>query len=234
MVAIRKTLKGSANSKLKDGLLKCVIRSLLCKSPRTMGLWIFLVGTVYFQILSSTRILNNNDNRSITNASNSELSACLLVMDDNHFLVEWLAYHYHSANLRKLVLAIDPKSQTMPLEILGRWKDKMDITIWRNDDDYIASKDFESTKKDIARTFKETSPTLIEHRARQRIFYTQCLRTIKQDSMQSSSSSQWTMLVDVDEFVKVNYQDTQVNWHPTTTQGLALRCRALQRQRRVR
>src|SRR3569832_1678776 len=23
------------------------------------------------------------------------MSACLLVMDDNHWLIEWLAYHYH-------------------------------------------------------------------------------------------------------------------------------------------
>lgn len=208
MVTIRTSLRRSANDDTcQKRCFKCVIRSLLCQTPRTLVVWVFLLAGVYRQILRSTEIIATSKNNNNYYAVNNPLSACLLVMDDNHFLIEWLAYHYHSANLRKLVVAIDPKSQTLPLEILGRWKDKMDITVWK-DQDYISPNDLESTKKDIARTFTETSPTLIEHRARQRIFYTQCLRTLKQESNKSSSSSsQWTMLVDVDEFVKVNYQD---------------------------
>lgn len=48
-------------------------------------------------------------------------AACLLVMDDNHRLIEWLAYHYHTLPLRYLVIAVDPRSQTQPDKILQRW-----------------------------------------------------------------------------------------------------------------
>jgi hypothetical protein len=60
--------------------------------------------------------------------SEDDFSACLLVMDDNHYLIEWLAYHYHALNLQNLILVTDPNSQTSPTAILERWKDLMDIT----------------------------------------------------------------------------------------------------------
>jgi len=143
------------------------------------------------------------------------VSACLLVMDDNHFLTEWIAYHYHSLGLRRLVLAIDPKSQTSPLEILGRWKDKITITVWTADGDYSTPTGFSLMKEAIQRTFRETTPSLIEHRARQRLFYTSCLRFLKKESdlsyfnnnnHQINKQPAWTLLIDVDEFVRVNYQ----------------------------
>lgn len=34
----------------------------------------------------------------------STFSSCLLVMDDNHRLTEWLAYHYHVLPLRYMVV----------------------------------------------------------------------------------------------------------------------------------
>jgi hypothetical protein len=34
----------------------------------------------------------------------SAFSSCLLVMDDNHRLTEWLAYHYHVLPLRYMVV----------------------------------------------------------------------------------------------------------------------------------
>jgi hypothetical protein len=149
------------------------------------------------------------------------VAACLLIMDDNHFLVEWMAYHYHAAGLRKLVVAIDPKSTTSPLEILSRWRDKIDITVWKSDDDYITRKEFLAEYQRVTLFFSVTSPSLVEHRARQRVFYTQCLRKIKNDSdnrdnkaaaaVPSQSRSAWTMLVDVDEFVKVHY-DVANEW----------------------
>jgi len=43
-------------------------------------------------------------------------------MDDNHLLIEWLAYHYHALPLRNLVLAVDPRSRTTPDDVLARWK----------------------------------------------------------------------------------------------------------------
>ena len=53
-----------------------------------------------------------------------------MLMDDNHFLIEWLAYHYHVMPLRRLIVLVDPNSKTTPEPILNRWRDRMDITIW--------------------------------------------------------------------------------------------------------
>ena len=39
---------------------------------------------------------------------NEGFSSCLLIMDDNHYLIEWLAYHYHVLPLRRLIVATDP------------------------------------------------------------------------------------------------------------------------------
>jgi hypothetical protein len=38
----------------------------------------------------------------------STFSSCLLVMDDNHRLTEWLAYHYHVLPLRYMVVGTLP------------------------------------------------------------------------------------------------------------------------------
>jgi hypothetical protein len=167
---------------------------------------------------------HNNNNNNAASGQNSQnetdkgtVAACLLVMDDNHFLVEWIAYHYHAVGLRKLVVAIDPKSTTSPLEILGRWKHKIQITVWTSDGDYIdiENGEFEAARNAVQKTFRETTPSLIDHRARQRLFYTHCLRFLKNDndndserrsSQSQSQSALWTMLVDVDEFVRFNYR----------------------------
>lgn len=42
-------------------------------------------------------------------------------MDDNHPLIEWIAYHYYTLKLRYLVVAVDSNSKTTPDEILQRW-----------------------------------------------------------------------------------------------------------------
>jgi hypothetical protein len=58
------------------------------------------------------------------------VAAALLIKDDNHWLIEWLAYHYHVLPLRHLVVTIDPDSKTSPRKILDRWKGLMRIDIW--------------------------------------------------------------------------------------------------------
>jgi len=50
-------------------------------------------------------------------------SACILWMDDNHRLEEWLAYHYYLLKLRYVVINIDPSSKTSPNAIIDRWND---------------------------------------------------------------------------------------------------------------
>ena len=57
-------------------------------------------------------------------------AACLLIMDDNHFLIEWLAFHYYVLRLRYLIVAVDARSTTSPDAVLRRWKGRMSVEIW--------------------------------------------------------------------------------------------------------
>jgi hypothetical protein len=65
-------------------------------------------------------------------------SACLLVKDDNDILNEWIAYHYHTLQLRTLIVATDPSSTTSPSSILQKWNTSTDLSIqeW-TDNDYM-------------------------------------------------------------------------------------------------
>ena len=62
-------------------------------------------------------------------APNATVSACLLIKDDNDILPEWLAYHYHTMNLRNLIVAVDPSSSELPSEILQKWRLLTDLKI---------------------------------------------------------------------------------------------------------
>jgi len=172
---------------------------------------------------SKSQQLNHNINNSHNhNDDKDSISACLLIMDDNHFLTEWIAYHYFVAQLRRLIIAIDPKSLTSPLPILNRWKHKINITVWTSDMEYMDinsnHNEFDIAKMKIKREFSETTPELIEHRARQRLFYTHCLRDLKQQQ-----PSSWTMLIDVDEFVRVNYKKAKVRKKNITNTNIKMK-----------
>jgi hypothetical protein len=41
-------------------------------------------------------------------------SACLMLKDQNKILPEWLAYHYEVLPLRRLIIGVDPFSETSP------------------------------------------------------------------------------------------------------------------------
>lgn len=134
-------------------------------------------------------------------------AGCLLIMDDNHFLIEWLAYHYHVVHLRRLIIAVDPRSQTLPDEIVKRWKDYMNISVWYDYNDYNLSNQSaiqaaEERVQIVLRNAKEPyNYDLIQHRARQRLFYSQCMM----EHQQSSTNRGWTLFLDTDEFVSINY-----------------------------
>jgi hypothetical protein len=69
---------------------------------------------------------------------NATFSACLLIKDDNAILSEWIAYHYHTVNLRHLVVAVDPSSTELPASILNRWRQNTDLKVnYWNDTDYM-------------------------------------------------------------------------------------------------
>jgi len=123
-------------------------------------------------------------------------------MDDNHFLIEWLAYHHHVLPLRQVIIAVDPKSKTYPDHILQRWRDQgMEIRQW-SDRDYMSQQEQSEGEFAVERYFKplNLSYDLIKHRARQRLFYYKCMKKLKEDGRD------WTLLIDSDEFLLVNYQ----------------------------
>jgi hypothetical protein len=64
----------------------------------------------------------------------------------------------------------------------------------------MTSQEFQDTQRDVEQYFSRVTPELIQHRARQRLFYTKCLRHLKQ------GNASWTLLLDTDEFVRLNYQ----------------------------
>jgi hypothetical protein len=134
---------------------------------------------------------------------NTTFSACLLVMDDNHRLTEWMAYHYHVLPLRTMIVAIDPRSQYAPTRIFNEWRKRgVAITEWTDADFWIANlrtlSDDESiqTKRD-------------RHRGRQKFFYKQCLIQMKQ------LNRTWVSLHDSDEYLVYNHpsgEDAFRNW----------------------
>ena len=121
-------------------------------------------------------------------------AACILIKDDNHWLTEWLAYHYHTMPLRYLIVAVDPGSKTTPRPILKRWSDAklMNIFVW-NDTKFMPTK-----IKAKAAAF-DNNTELMYHRVRQNNFYFKCMRTFKQ------RNRAWLMLVDTDEYIVTNY-----------------------------
>lgn len=142
--------------------------------------------------------------------SNATLSSCLLLYDDNHFLTEWLAFHYQTLPLRRLIVATDPRSRTSPSVILQRWKPFINITEWK-DYDYFPL----SYRRSIvlSRRILNTSDKLVTmHRYRQRFFYLECMRQLRREhanQMKSSPNSKrhsrnWVTFIDVDEFLFPN------------------------------
>ena len=130
---------------------------------------------------ATTSTTSSGSSSSSSSSMPLEFSACLLIMDDNHWLVEWIAYHYHMMPLRNLVVLPDPSSKTSPKPILDRWKGRMDIELWN--DAYIGhAKGLNDTDGDA-------------HNWRQSRLYQTCLKHFK------SKGKSWVMLTDTDEFL---------------------------------
>jgi len=114
----------------------------------------------------------------------------MLAMDDNHWLIEWLAYHYHVLPLRDLIMVRDPRSRTSSDHILARWQDRIKIDLW-NDDDFIP--------KWVVRKHRAGGITdALLHRYRQQFFYAACLKEFK------NREKSWVLLTDTDEFIRPN------------------------------
>lgn len=125
-------------------------------------------------------------------------SACLLIMDDNHWLSEWLAYHYFVLPLRHVILVRDPRSQTSPYEILERWKGRITFEEM-TDEQFIPSrlrKRLNTTE--AVKLGNSHNPLVLLHRYRQQFFVMSCLKRLKQ------LGKTWVLLTDSDEFIRPN------------------------------
>jgi hypothetical protein len=125
-------------------------------------------------------------------------AGCLLVMDDNHRLMEWLAYHYHVLPLRQLIVAVDPRSEMSPTHIFNRWRRYgIHITEWGDGDFWIQKNG--QTLRDLPSnaTFQMKRD---RHRGRQKYFYKKCLIELKKQGRT------WVTLHDSDEYIVYNHK----------------------------
>ena len=127
---------------------------------------------------------------------------CLLVMDDNHRLIEWMAYHYHVLPLRYMIVTVDPRSQTSPEWIWNRYRQLgvyietwHDSDFWRSSSKPIPANATLQLKRD-------------RHRGRQKFFYRQCLIALKK------ANRTWVALHDSDEYLLYNHKggDGYADW----------------------
>jgi Glycosyl transferase family 2 len=127
----------------------------------------------------------------------------MLVRDDNDILPEWLAYHYHTLRMRRLIVAVDPHSETSPSAVLDPWKDLMEIDIW-TDDMYMdkafldtgmpPKKHFEQITK-FGAISEEQNLAINAHRYRQKYFLGQCFQQFQKEGRAL------TMHIDTDEYI---------------------------------
>ena len=160
--------------------------------------------------VSAPRLLPVRAAKQSTSSSVSQpvdgMAACLLIKDDNHLLIEWIAYHYLTLPLKYLVIAVDPDSFTSPLPIINRWNNSKDLDIeimlW-NDEDYMNKTHLATRLNKRINAFQNSSIKEEEfiklHRERQASFLPQCSMYHK------SKNRTWVAHIDTDEYIVFNY-----------------------------
>jgi hypothetical protein len=126
----------------------------------------------------------------------NSFGGCLIWMDDNHYLNEWLAFHYHTLPLRRLIVGIDPRSETTPTEILDRYRHRglMKITEWREED--FMPPHLIGMHHHVQESNAEGLKELYINRQSQ--FMLRCMAWLKHENMT------WTAMTDVDEYILPN------------------------------
>ncbi len=167
-----------------------------------------------------------------TSVTATNISICLLIKDDNDILNEWIAYHYHLWNLRQLIVAVDPSSNTSPQHLLEQWHMDfgLDYQLWNDKrfmPDFFLQKRYDLVPRMIKfedknatkwkdsheQSTKELQIKLVRinnHRYRQSKFLQHCAKAIQESTMtlQTSSfapkSSLWMTHIDTDEYIALN------------------------------
>jgi hypothetical protein len=129
-----------------------------------------------------------------TELVHDSFAACLLLMDDNHRLTEWMAYHVHVLPLKYLIVAVDPNSKTSPSRLLQPWRLEYNLTILEWTDKDI----FQDSLQEFQQLSSSKQFATRNHRRRQTMFHRQCLLHLKQ------VGRTWVMLTDIDEYLLFN------------------------------
>lgn len=140
----------------------------------------------------------------IVGSNGDSISACLLIMDENFRLHEWLAYHYHALPLRYLVVAVDPRSQESPEPIFNQFRQELNMTIISWSDQHFMNR---APLPDDA-TQKQLN---MRYQMRQRQFLGACMQHLFEQN------KTWTALWDTDEYITYNRFDI-VRKHPESNQ----------------
>jgi hypothetical protein len=165
---------------------------------------------------------------------NATFSFCVLLKDDNDILNEWLAYHYHTLNLRHVVVATDPSNTTSSSTIFQQWRREFGLQVdeWTDSDymphfflqgrydqvpsflpDYIkanisASRWHVSAGITDVQVIQHDLQNINNHRFRQAVFLHKCVQFLRQRRRQQSqhplSGPTWMAHIDTDEYIVVN------------------------------
>jgi hypothetical protein len=156
-------------------------------------------------------------------------SACLLWMDDNFRMPEWLAYHYYVMNLRYVVIHPDPRSKTSPKPVLDQWRDQIHFVEWSDPSNFSDQVyEVQDLPTDRNESSTEVDALIIQQRSaayvrRQIDFFQACAMHMK------SQNRTWTSFHDNDEFMVIvsrtirgNASETDVPIQEEEGAGMAL------------
>jgi len=129
--------------------------------------------------------------------------SCLMTMDDNHHLPEWLAYQYTTLPLRRLIVFVDAQSRTSPVPILDRFRNLIKVTYITEEDMYL--------KETLAlkRAIKLSGKGRVRHYlGRQNKFNAACLKQLQKEGFS------WVTNIDTDEYIVFNEQANEDHMLP--------------------
>jgi len=166
---------------------------LRCRASSVRGRILLLLAVLLTALaLSYSRVsaVLFNSSKTWPRAREDSVGGCLIVMNDNHKLVEWLAYNYHVMPMRHLIIIEDPKSTQNIDRILKRWDGRIQITRWTDDNLYPSQNALNASQTGLAPRER--------YRTRHKVLFAQCLKEYKRRGMS------WVMLTDDDEYVYIN------------------------------
>ena len=132
------------------------------------------------------------------------ISACLLVKEDNHKMVEWIAYHHYTLPLTRVIVCEEQGNKEYVRDQFAgtAWKDRVQFEFLRAGVDVTNFMGDQQEHLTAVRCKNENSKKCIWDRVSrylklQRACYEGCMQRLK------STGATWTLFLDSDEFLVV-------------------------------